>query len=157
MNEEQFGDLVNRVGFDLQKDQWKETFRLVNEAVRSAEVQLGEAKTLIADWLQHECSVGGPSWKEIESRARAMVAEKPAEQLPVISIRGGGMPLSIETGSKEPFKMPLCDVQVGCFGQCGKLLPCEDHPEKKDAAFCTCTPGGGGLCEYCRRQDLNMG
>jgi len=37
--------------------------------------QLGEAKKLISDWLQHECSVGGPSWEEIESRARAMIAD----------------------------------------------------------------------------------
>lgn len=29
----------------------------------------------------------------------------------------------------EPFS-PLCDVQTGCFGGCGKLLPCPDHTPK---------------------------
>lgn len=47
MNEEQFGALVNRVGFDLQKDQWKETFRLVNEAVRAMELQISELQTIL--------------------------------------------------------------------------------------------------------------
>lgn len=40
MNEEEFGALVNRVGFDLQKDQWKETFRLVNEAIKSSDERI---------------------------------------------------------------------------------------------------------------------
>lgn len=40
MNEQEFGALVNQVGFDLQKDQWKETFRLVNEALKGAEERI---------------------------------------------------------------------------------------------------------------------
>lgn len=48
--------------------------------LNAALLQLSEAKKLIADWLQHECSVGGPSWEEIESRARAMVADERVEK-----------------------------------------------------------------------------
>jgi hypothetical protein len=43
------------------------------EHAQKAELELSEAKTLVADWLKHECSVGGPSWEEIESRARAVI------------------------------------------------------------------------------------
>lgn len=67
MNEEQFGDLVNRVGFDLQKDQWKETFRLVNEAVRTAELQIeqknqdkyGDAGLRLLFEIQEACAAAG--------------------------------------------------------------------------------------------------
>jgi hypothetical protein len=48
----------------------------LTEELRLSNLKLNEAKTLISDWLQHECSMGGPSWEEIESRARAFVADQ---------------------------------------------------------------------------------
>ena len=70
MNEEEFGDLVNRVGFDLQKDQWKETFRLVNEAgkladerIKKLEAALDRDKTGLGSALAAICQeVKGRRW-----------------------------------------------------------------------------------------------
>ena len=41
---------------------------------------------------------------------------------------------------ENPKDAPLmiCPAPVGCFGQCGKLLPCEDHPQKRP-----------GICDIC--------
>ncbi len=52
----------------------------------------------------------------------------------------GGASVRCECFKRNDAPLPICPAQVGCFGQCGKLMPCEDHPVMDDS-LCDCGAG----------------
>lgn len=55
MTLDEFGELINRVGFDLKKDQYLETFRLVNEAIKSTEREKEEYRKKLSEIKSAVC------------------------------------------------------------------------------------------------------
>jgi hypothetical protein len=55
----EFDALLNRVGFDIQKDQYSEMLRLVNEAVRSSELEGREMRDALKHCAEALRAIGG--------------------------------------------------------------------------------------------------